>query len=235
MNTTEHTLKQYDAELSSLRSRVMEMGGLVEEQFRLSIESVVRRKSDLADAVIANDKRVNDYESDIDNDCAHLIARRQPAAGDLRMVLGVSKMVTDLERIGDKARKIARLASAIGDSPMADARWMEQTQLTSDDARQLIKRALGAFVRAEVTEAVEVLRAARKIGKQTQATTAEIVRKITTNPDAVPVLLDMLAVTKAVDRIADHAANLAEHLIYITEGTDVRHAKLDEIEREALG
>lgn len=234
MNTTEHTLKQYDADLAALRSRIVEMGSLVEDQFRMSIEALTQGRSQLAETVIANDARVNEFESEIDDDCAHLIARRQPAAGDLRMVLGISKMVTDLERIGDKARKIARLSGSIRMSAMADAAWLEQTQRTSDDARALLRQAIGAFVRGEVDMAVDVLRSAQKVAKQTAAITGDIVRKIAANPGEVAVLLDMLAVTKAVDRVADHAANVAEYLIYIVQGTDVRHATLDQIEREAL-
>lgn len=234
MNTTEHTLKQYDADLSALRSRIVEMGSLVEDQFRMSIEALTHGSSQLAETVIANDTRVNDFESEIDDDCAHLIARRQPAAGDLRMVLGISKMVTDLERIGDKARKIARLSGTIRMSSMADAAWLDQTQRAGDDARALLRQAIAAFVRGEVDMAVDVLRSVQKIAKQTAASTGDIVRKIAANPGEVAVLLDMLAVTKAVDRVADHAANVAEYLIYIVQGTDVRHATLDQIEREAL-
>lgn len=234
MNTTEHTLKQYDADLSALRSRIVEMGSLVEDQFRMSIEALTQGRSQLAETVIANDAQVNAFESDIDDDCAHLIARRQPAAGDLRMVLGISKMVTDLERIGDKARKIARLSGTIRMSSMADAAWLDQTQRAGHDARALLRQAIAAFVRGEVDMAVDVLRSVQKIAKQTAASTGDIVRKIAANPGEVAVLLDMLAVTKAVDRVADHAANVAEYLIYIVQGTDVRHATLDQIEREAL-
>jgi phosphate transport system protein len=234
MNTTEHTLKQYDADLAALRSRIVEMATLVEDQLRMSIEALTQGRSQLAETVIANDSRVNAFESEIDDDCAHLIARRQPAASDLRMVLGISKMVTDLERIGDKARKIARLSGTIRMSEMADAAWLEQTQRAGDEARALLRQAIGAFVRGEVDVAVDVLRSARKVAQLTAATTGEIVRKIAANPGEVAVLLDMLAVTKAVDRAADHAANIAEHLIYIVQGTDVRHATLDQIEREAL-
>ncbi len=234
MNMTEHTLKQYDADLAALRSRIVEMAGLVEDQLRMATEALTQGRSRLAETVIANDARVNEFESEIDDDCAHLIARRQPTASDLRMVLGISKMVTDLERIGDKARKIARLSGAIRMSAMADAAWLDQSQRASDEARSLLRQAIGAFVRGELDVAVDVLRSARKIAQLTAATTADIVRKIAANPGEVAVLLDMLAVTKAIDRAADHAANIAEHLIYIVQGTDVRHATLDQIEREAL-
>ena len=232
--SNEHISTQYDADLAALRLRVVEMGRMVSEQFRLAIEALSSGRNDLADEVVRNDKRVNDFELEIDEDCAHVIARRQPTAGDLRMVLGVSKMVTDLERIGDKARKIARLSGAIRSSGVADAGWLENTQRIADATRVLLDDALHAFADGEVDQAIAVIRAVRGIGRQVNAVSAELVRRIGETPSQVAVLLDMMAVTKASDRVADHASNLAEHLIYIIKGTDVRHATLDQIERETL-
>jgi phosphate transport system protein len=234
MNTSEHTSKQYDADLAALRSRVVEMGGVVEEQFRFAVDALSQGRSDLAEQVVANDRRVNQFELDIDDDCAHVIAKRQPAASDLRMVLGVSKMVTDLERIGDKARKIARLSASVRASGISDARWLEETHRVADDARGLVRDALNAFVRGDVESAIAVIRSAQGIGRHVNAISGGLVQRITENPSQVAVLLDMMAITKAIDRVADHAANLAEHLIYIVKGTDVRHATLDQIERETL-
>lgn len=234
MNSSEHTSKQYDADLAALRSRVVEMGGVVEEQFRFAVEALSQGRSDLAEQVVANDRRVNQFELDIDDDCAHVIAKRQPAASDLRMVLGVSKMVTDLERIGDKARKIARLSASVRASGISDARWLEETHRVADEARGLLRDALNAFVRGDVDAAISVIRSAQGIGRHVNAISGGLVQRITENPSQVAVLLDMMAITKAVDRVADHAANLAEHLIYIVKGTDVRHATLDQIERETL-
>jgi phosphate transport system protein len=234
MNTSEHISKQYDADLAALRSRVTEMGGVVEEQFRFAVDALSSGRSDLAEQVVANDRRVNDFEIEIDDDCARLIAKRQPTASDLRMVLGVSKMVTDLERIGDKARKIARLSAAIRSSGVADAAWLEQTHRVADQARGLLRDALNAFVRGELDDAIAVIRSTQGIGRLVNTISGALIQKISENPSQVAVLLDMMAVTKAVDRVADHAANLAEHLIYIIKGTDVRHATLDQIERETL-
>jgi phosphate transport system protein len=234
MNTSEHISKQYDADLAALRSRVVDMGGVVEEQFRLAVEALGSGRNDLASQVVANDRKVNEYEVEIDDDCAHVIAKRQPTAGDLRMVLGVSKMVTDLERIGDKARKIARLSAAVRSGGSVDAGWLDDTHRVADQARTLLREALAAFVRGELDGAITVIRAAQGIGRQVNAISGHLVQRIAENPSQVAVLLDMMAITKAVDRVADHAANLAEHLIYIIKGTDVRHATLDQIEQETL-
>ncbi len=232
--SNEHISTQFNAELAALRARVVEMGAMVSDQFRLAVDALSSGRAELADQVVQNDKRVNDYEVDIDDDCAHLIAKRQPAAGDLRMVLGISKMVTDLERTGDKARKIARLSGAIRSSGVADSDWMTSTRRIADATRKLIDEAVQAFDGSDIELAITVIRGSRDVGRQVNALSAGLVKRIGETPSQVAVLLDMMAVTKAVDRVADHASNLAEHLIYIVKGTDVRHATLDQIERETL-
>jgi phosphate transport system protein len=234
MNVTEHASKQFDADLAALRSRVVEMGGVVEEQLRLAVEALHSGRDELAEQVVANDSRVNEFEVGIDDDCAHIIAKRQPTASDLRMILGVSKMVTDLERTGDKARKIARLSAAIRESDAADRAWQDDVLRLSDHARALLRRTLDAFVRAELPEAIAVIRDTKAIGRQVNAVANDIIRRMSENPAQVAVLLDMLAVTRSIDRVADYAGNIAEHLIYIVRGTDVRHATLDQIEKETL-
>jgi phosphate transport system protein len=117
---------------------------------------------------------------------------------------------------------------------VADAAWLDQNHRIADRARALLREALNAFVRADLDEAIGVIRAAQGVGREVSALSGELTRRMIDNPSQITVLLDMMAVTKAVDRVADHASNLAEHLIYIVRGTDVRHATLDQIEREAL-
>ncbi len=232
--SNEHISSQFNIELAALRARVVEMGAMVSDQFRLAVDALASGRAELADQVVQNDKRVNDLEVDIDDDCAHLIAKRQPAAGDLRMVLGISKMVTDLERTGDKARKIARLSGAIRSSGVADSDWLSSTRRIADVTRKLIDEAVQAFAASDIELAIAVIRGSRGVGRQVNAVSAGLVKRIGDTPSQVAVLLDMMAVTKAIDRVADHASNLAEHLIYIVKGTDVRHATLDQIERETL-
>jgi len=232
MNLTEHLSKQFDADLTALRTRVVEMAGLVDEQFKLAIEALATGKTMVADAVVANDASVNTLEVRIDDACAHLIAKRQPAASDLRMVLGVSKIVSELERIGDKARKIARLTAKVYDSGANDAGWIGDIERLSESARRMLREALNAFVRSDLQAAVNVLRNNRDFARETSAVSSEVVRRMSAQPNDVPALLDMLSITRAVDRVADHAANIAEHVIYIVRGTDVRHATLEQIEKE---
>jgi len=234
MNMGDHLSKQFDAELIALRSRVVEMGGLADEQFVRAIEALASGKSMLAEQVIANDAAVNALEVLIDDLCAHIIARRQPAASDLRMLLGVSKIVSELERIGDKARKIARLTHAVHDAGVIESSWIIDLRSLGERARRMLRDALNAFVRSDLETAVTVLRSNRDFAKETSRATKQLVLRITQEPTCVPALLDMLSITRAIDRVADHAANIAEHIVYIVRGTDVRHATLEQIEREAL-
>lgn len=234
MNVTEHMSKQYDADLAALRSRLVEMGGLVEEQFRLAVEALAMGHFNLAEQVIANDAKVNALEVEIDNDCARVIAKRQPAAGDLRMILGATKMVTDLERIGDKARKIARLCASIRASDAVDELWLSDIKRISDQVRGLLRESINALVRADVQSAIATIKHNKALAKQTSSISNALVKRMSETPSLVPVLMDMISVTKAVDRVADHASNMSEHLIYIIKGTDVRHTTLEQIEKEAL-
>jgi phosphate transport system protein len=234
MNLSEHLSKQFDADLTALRTRVVEMGGLVDEQFKRAVEALASGEILVADAVIANDASVNALEVRIDDACAHLIAKRQPAASDLRMVLGVSKIVSELERIGDKARKIARLTAEVHASGTGGRAWIADIQHLAERARRMLRDALDAFVRSDLEAAVQVLRSNRDFAVDTSAASNEVVQRMSAQPSDVPSLLDMLSITRAVDRVADHAANIAEHLVYIVRGTDVRHATLEQIEKEAL-
>jgi phosphate transport system protein len=233
MYMSEHLSKQFDADLVALRARVVEMGGLVDEQFAQALEALASGRILLAEEVVAKDASVNALEVLVDDACAHLIAKRQPAASDLRMVLGVSKIVSELERIGDKARKIARLTAKVYEAGVNDPGWIRDMLALGDGARRMLRGALDAFVRSDLDAAVGVLRANRDFAGNTSAASNEVVQRMSAQPGNVPALLDVLSITRAIDRVADHAANIAEHLVYIVRGTDVRHATLEQIEAEA--
>jgi phosphate transport system protein len=233
MYMNEHQSKQFDADLVALRARVVEMGGLVDEQFARALEALANGRTLLADEVVAKDASVNALEVLVDDACAHLIAKRQPAASDLRMVLGVSKIVSELERIGDKARKIARLTAKVSEAGVVDGGWIRDLLALGDQARRMLRGALDAFVRSDLDAALGVLRANRDFAADTSAASNEVVQRMSAQPGNVPALLDVLSITRAVDRVADHSANIAEHLVYIVRGTDVRHATLEQIEAEA--
>ncbi|HYK13258.1 MAG TPA: phosphate signaling complex protein PhoU [Burkholderiales bacterium] len=232
---TDHSSKQYDIELETLRSRVLEMGGLVEAQIRAAIDGLTSGDVLALDAVIADDHRVNALEVSIDTESSHLIARRQPAASDLRLVLAIIKIVTDLERIGDEAAKIARM----GKQSYARAR-MPSTPIAAvkhvgDIALGMLRKALDALARLDPVAAASIVREDFAIDEEFRAIVRQLITFMMEDPRTISQSLEILWIAKAIERIGDHAKNMAEQVIYIVKGTDVRHTTVEELEREALG
>jgi phosphate transport system protein len=232
---TDHSSKQYDIELETLRSRVLEMGGLVEAQIRAAIDGLTSGDVLALDAVIADDHRVNALEVSIDTESSHLIARRQPAASDLRLVLAIIKIVTDLERIGDEAAKIARM----GKQSYARAR-MPSTPIAAvkhvgDIALGMLRKALDALARLDPVAAASIVREDFAIDEEFRAIVRQLITFMMEDPRTISQSLEILWIAKAIERIGDHAKNMAEQVIYIVKGTDVRHTPVEELEREALG
>ncbi|HSI22247.1 MAG TPA: phosphate signaling complex protein PhoU [Methylophilaceae bacterium] len=231
---SEHTSKQYDAELESVRAKVLQMGGLVEQQIAQALEALVSANPKLADEVISNDHRVNALEVSVDEDCSHIIARRQPAAGDLRMIMMVVKTITDLERIGDEATKIARVAQKIYESDrMYSPRFTEIKNMTAM-AREMLRTSLDAFARLDVTKTVEVARQDEQVDEHFRAIMRQLITFMLEDPRTISMSLEVLFVAKAIERIGDHAKNIAEYVVYMVKGKDVRHTSVQEMEREAL-
>jgi phosphate transport system protein len=227
----EHTSKQFDAELEGVRSRVLQMGGLVEEQITRAVESLIAGDMDQIERVIADDQRVNAMEVEIDEACSHVIARRQPAAGDLRLLITVIKMITDLERVGDEAQKIARMAKLIHS---AERLHMPRIDLShvADRARAMLRQALDAFARLDVGEATRVVRQDEQVDDEFRAVMRQLITFMMEDPRTITRSLEILFVAKAVERIGDHAKNMAEYVIYLVKGRDVRHTSIEEMERE---
>jgi phosphate transport system protein len=231
---TEHTYKQYDAELEAVRSKVLQMGGLVEQQIVNALESLISVNPKLAQEVMQADHLVNALEVQVDEDCSHIIARRQPAASDLRMIMMVVKTITDLERIGDEATKIARVAQKIYESDrMYKPRFNEiKTMVTL--VRDMLRTALDAFARLDVTRTVEVARQDEQVDEQFRAAMRQLITFMLEDPRTISMSLEVLFVAKAIERIGDHSKNIAEYVVYMVKGKDVRHTTLDEMERETL-
>jgi phosphate transport system protein len=230
---TEHLSKQFDAELETIRSRVLEMGGLVESQIRRALEALANGDRSLADDVIASDHRVNAMEVAVDGDCSQVIVRRQPAANDLRLILAITKTVTDLERIGDEAQKIARMAKSIhergleGHSPRT-----VEIKHASEIALSMLRRALDAFARLDVAAATEVIRDDAAIDGEFRSILRQLITYMMEDPRTISTALDVVWVAKAIERMGDHSKNMAEQVIYIVRGTDIRHVDPASIERE---
>ena len=231
----EHSSKQYDIDLENLRSRVLEMGGLVEAQILAAIDGLTSGDLGALDNVVAQDHRVNALEVSIDTECSQLIARRQPAAGDLRMVLAVIKIVTDLERIGDEAAKIARMGKQGYGRARMPSTPIAAVKHVGDIALGMLRKALDALARLDPVAAASIVREDFAIDEEFRAIVRQLITFMMEDPRTISQSLEILWIAKAIERIGDHSKNMAEQVIYIVRGTDVRHTTVEELEREALG
>ncbi len=232
LNPQEHTSKRYDAELEAVRSRVLQMGGLVETQITAAIEALSTGNLQLAEQTIANDHRVNALEVQIDEDCAHIIARRQPAAQDLRMIVTVIKMITDLERIGDEAEKIARMTKLIYSAERLLLPRFAEIKTAAGIALEMLKKALDSFARVDLTEAAAVVRQDRLLDEQFRGIMRQLITFMMEDPRTISTSIEILFVAKALERIGDHSKNMSEYVVYLVKGKDVRHITVEEFERE---
>jgi phosphate transport system protein len=223
MGISEHASKQYDLDLDSIRSRVLQMGGLVESQIRHALEALASGDRAQIDEVIATDHRVNAMEVSIDEDCSQVIVRRQPAANDLRTILAIIKTVTDLERMGDEAQKIARMARNIHERGASQVPHRTDVRHAADIALAMLQRALDAFARLDVMAATEVIKDDAAIDSEFQSILRQLITYMMEDPRTISTALEIVWVAKAIERIGDHAKNMAEYVIYIVKGTDVRH------------
>ncbi|MGH8689322.1 MAG: phosphate signaling complex protein PhoU [Burkholderiales bacterium] len=229
----EHTSKQFDAELESVRSRVLQMGGLVEEQIIRAMDALVAGDMVAIDKVIDDDHRVNAMEVELDELCSHIIARRQPAAVDLRLLITVIKTITDLERIGDEAEKIGRMAKLIHTAERAHMPRMDLSHV-ADRALSMLRQALDAFARLDVPEAMRVVKQDTEVDDAFRAIMRQLITFMMEDPRSISRSLEILFIAKAIERIGDHSKNMAEYVIYMVKGRDVRHTSIEQVEREIL-
>ena len=231
----EHTLKQFDTELEEIRSRVLQMGGLVEQQIVRAIEALTNGNVGLAREVMGNDHLVNALEVAIDEDCSTVIARRQPAAKDLRMIMTVVKTITDLERIGDEAAKIARMTLSLYSSDRPTVPRAAEIQHVADLALGMLRNALDAFARLDLAVAAKVVRQDEQVDSEFKAILRQLITFMMEDPRTISHALDILFIAKSIERIGDHAKNMSEYVVYLVKGKDVRHTSVETLEREALG
>ncbi|MCE9549606.1 MAG: phosphate signaling complex protein PhoU [Betaproteobacteria bacterium] len=234
MVSTEHTSKQFDAELEAVRARVLQMGGLVESQIRLSVEALVSGDVPLMNRIINDDHRVNAMEVEIDECCNQIIARRQPAAGDLRMVMTVIKTITDLERIGDEAEKIARMGKLLSQRKSLILPRYTEIKHAAEMALDMLRKSLDAFARLDLAYAAQVVRQDELVDEEFRSIMRYLITFMMEDPRTISTALEILFVAKAIERIGDHAKNMSEYVIYMVKGKDVRHVTVEEIEREVL-
>lgn len=221
--TGEHSSKQYDMDLETIRSRVLQMGGLVENQFQDAMRSFRNGDRELAQQVIKGDEQVNRLEVLLDDTCNHLIVKRQPAANDLRMVMSTVKVITDLERIGDEAVKIARVTASQNERGNGLSQF-EFVRVIAERARELLHDALDAFARKDEKQATKLIAQDAIIDHEYSIIMRSLITYMMEDPRTISVALDTIWVAKAIERIGDHAKNIAEYVIYVVEGKDIRHS-----------
>ena len=233
MQISEHLSKQYDSDLDALRTRVLQMGGLVEAQVLGAIDGFATGNMELLERVIETELRVNGYEVSIDTDCSHIIVRRQPAATDLRLIMAVSKTVTDLERVGDEAEKIARMSKQIHEHERLKVQRFAQIRHVGSSAVQMLRQALDAFARLDAEQAARVVREDLTIDDEFRSIVRQLITFMMEDPRTISSAPEILWIAKTTEHIGDHAKNVAENVIYIVKGTDVRHTRFEDLEREA--
>lgn len=222
--TGEHSSTQYDLDLEMIRSKVLMMGGLVETQFADAMACFRTGDVDKADHVIKSDETVNRLEVTLDDACSHLIVKRQPAANDLRMVMATIKVITDLERIGDEATKIARTAKNLHGINTAVLNHFDTVRTMASSAGTQLHDALDAFARLDEKQAVRLIAQDAVIDHEFGAVMRSLITYMMEDARTISIALDTLWVAKAIERIGDHAKNIAEYVIYVVEGKDIRHS-----------
>ena len=226
---TEHILKQFDTELEDVRSKVLRLGGVVERQIIQAMTALRNADLALCEVVITGDQEVNRLEVELDEDCVHIIARRQPAARDLRMIMTVVKTITDLERIGDEAKKIAKKTRAMYSS---DLTYVPRIELhhSADTVVSMLRQSLDAFARADCSVATEVARRDKEVNAEFKAGTRQLITYMMEDPRTISCALELLFIAKSIERIGDHAKNISEYVVYMEKGRDVRHLGLAGLE-----
>jgi len=227
---SEHINSQFDTELEAIRSLVMAMAGLVEDQVRLAMRALATGDAELIQKVLDRETEVDSMHVKLDDMCVHMIARRQPAASDLRMVMTVIKSVEDLERAGDKAERICRRARSMYESGRMQIPRFDELNSIADQVLAMLSSALDSFARMDAVKAAEVIRADARIDAEYRGLQRQFITYMMEDPRVITITLDTLWIAKAIERIGDYAVNIAEHCIYLVKGQDVRHMPEAEVE-----
>jgi phosphate transport system protein len=226
-----HISKQYDHELLAIRNRVLTLGGLVEAQVESAVKAFLEGDTDLAERVISDDYKVNSLEVAIDEECTQILALRQPAARDLRLVVAVIKTITDLERIGDEAKRIARIAVDLVDHYPKRNQLTDLQQL-AQHSRQMLREALDAFARINVEASLRVVQEDRQVDQEYESIMRQQITYMMEDPRSIPVSLNIMWAARAIERIGDRSCNICEYVIYYAMGKNIRHISIDQVERD---
>lgn len=230
--TDKHLSTQFDAELSGISTRVLEMGGLVESQLAQAVYALTNFSGETASQVLVREEDVNRMEVEIDSDLSTIIARRQPTARDLRLLIAISKTIANLERVGDEAARIARTVQRLINTGVSSRLRLPVSDLSfeSDLAIAQLRKALDAFARLDTDKALEVLKQDDQIDQEFEGLVRKLITFMMEDPRTISSSIDLIFVAKAIERVGDHAKNLAEVIIYVVKGTDVRHNPVSTVE-----
>ncbi|MBW8759760.1 MAG: phosphate signaling complex protein PhoU [Burkholderiales bacterium] len=230
--TDKHLSTQFDAELSEISNRVLEMGGLVESQVAQAVYALTNFSGETASLVLDRELRVNQMEVEIDRDLSAIIARRQPTARDLRLLIAISKTIGNLERIGDEATRIARTVQRLMNAGVSSRLRLPVADIAfgANLATAQLRKVLDAFARLDVNRALEVLKQDDEIDKEFDGLLRKLITYMMEDPRTISSSIDLVFVAKAIERVGDHAKNLSEQIIYIVKGTDVRHHTVAAVE-----
>lgn len=229
----DHTSTQFDADMEAIRSSVLAMGGMVERQITRSMEALSSGDLDLVAQVIQDERQINAMQVDVDQQCSHIIVRRQPAARDLRAVLTVMQIMNDLERIGDEAKKIALKAQQVHSAERLTLIRYNEIRHVSDLAHRMLQLALDAYARLDLAAAAEVVTRDEQVDNEFRSILRQLISYMMEDPRTISPALEVIFIAKSIERIGDHAKNIAEYVVHVVKGKDMRHATPEEMQREA--
>ena len=226
-----HIMSRFNADLEGVRSGVLQMGGLVEQQLHDGIDALLSGDSRLGDQVAQLDHKVNAMEVAIDEDCSRILATRSPTASDLRLIVAIIKTITDLERIGDETEKLGHIAGRLATMDRPVDRYRELKHI-GDLVTEMVHGALDAFARMDTEAALQIARKDRVVDQEYEAIQRQCITFMMEDPRTIRRVLDVLWVARALERIGDHAKNICEYVIFMVLGKDVRHLSLDDVEQQ---
>ena len=224
----QHISRRFNEELEEVRSKVLHMGGVVETQLANALRVMVNDETELAKEVVDADSIVNSLEVEIDEECTRIVALRQHAATDLRLVMTVTKTINDLERMGDEAKRIARMSRKEMDGALDDDVRADM-ELLGEMVRNMLRQVLDAFARTDVDTAILVVKADKKVDKKYKKLLKQLIKRMSEDPAVIPAVMNIIWAIRSLERLADRCQNIAEHVIYMVLGMDVRHIKLDDV------
>ncbi|MDO7598246.1 MAG: phosphate signaling complex protein PhoU [Pseudomonadota bacterium] len=230
VTNSQHISQQFEKELQDVRSRVLAMGGLLEQQVSNALEALMTGNTELARMAIDADTEVNALEMSIDEECIQIIALRQPTAGDLRLVTGILKTITELERIGDEASSIAKMALNLAEKDRPKKNYRE-LQALGTHVCNMLRDSLDAFARFDVDQAFKVASEDQYVDSEYESIVRQLITYMMEDPRAISRVIDMMWSARSLERIADHAHNVCKHIIYLVEGKDVRHLSIEKMEK----